>query len=99
MQATDGNFYGLDYLGSTFGDGTIYDYSLSGTFNTLYDWTSNVAAQGQFSQHTNGGLYGVTYQGGTNNLGTVFSLNIGARPFVGLVQYQGKSGNTAQILG
>ena len=99
MQATDGNLYGLDYLGSTFGDGTIYDFSLSGTFNTLYDWTSNVAAQGQVSQHTNGTLYGVTYQGGTNNLGTVFSMNIGARAFVALVQYQGKSGGTAQILG
>jgi uncharacterized repeat protein (TIGR03803 family) len=99
MQATDGNFYGLDYLGSNYGDGTIYNYSLSGTFNTLYDWTSNVGSQGQFSQHTNGTLYGVTYQGGTNNLGTVFSLTVGARPFVALVQYQGKRGSTAQILG
>jgi uncharacterized repeat protein (TIGR03803 family) len=99
IEATDGNLYGLAYNGGTFGDGTVFNSSLSGTSNTLNNWSSNVAAQGQLTQHTSGGLYGVTYQGGTQNLGTVFSLNAGLRPFVELVNAQGKAGRTVEILG
>jgi len=98
-QATDGKLYGLDSNGGTFGLGTIYGSSLSGSSNTLDNWSTAVAAQGQLAQHTKGPLYGVTYGGGTNDLGTVFSLNLGLPPFVALVRYQSKIGGTAQILG
>ncbi len=69
MQATDGTFYGIDYRGGSFNYGTIYDYSLDGTYNTLFTWARKVEAQGQLAQHTNGILYGVTSAGGTYNLG------------------------------
>jgi uncharacterized repeat protein (TIGR03803 family) len=98
-QATDGNLYGQDYMGGTFGFGTVYKSPLSGAATTVENWSSGTAGQGQVAQHTNGTLFGVTYSGGTQFLGSVFTVNAGLKPFVSLVTRQGKKGSVVQILG
>jgi uncharacterized repeat protein (TIGR03803 family) len=100
IQATDGNLYGVAYYGGTFGYGALYDYSLAGAYGTVFDFSRKVDAQGQLEQHTNGLFYGVTTNGyGGHDLGSVYSFNVGLAPFITLVQYQGRTGSTAQILG
>lgn len=99
IQATDGNLYGLDLNGTTFGFGSIFDSPLSGAAGTAYTWTSNVADTGQVAQHTSGTFYGMNSSGGTSNLGTYYSFSVGLGPFVALVNSQGKTGSTVQILG
>ena len=95
---SDGRFYGNDTAGGDFGYGTIYRYSLNGVSNDLYSWSSDVEPAG-LTQHTSGAFYGANYKGGTSNVGTVFNMNVRLSPFIALVQSQGKTGSTAQILG
>jgi uncharacterized repeat protein (TIGR03803 family) len=99
IQGTDGNFYGLDFGGGSFNDGTIYNYSLSGSYRTVYTWDQTAVAQGQLIQHTNGIFYGVTIGGGAEHEGSVFNLNVRLSPFVALVESQGRTGTAVQMLG
>ena len=95
---SDGRFYGNDVAGGAFGYGTIYRYSPGGVPDALFNWTGDIAPAG-LTQHTNGAFYGANNRGGTSSLGTIYNLKAGLGPFVSLVQSQGKTGSTAQILG
>lgn len=97
---TDGNLYGATAYEGTRGGGTIFQISLSGTFQVLYDFgLSGEDAEAAPVQDTNGVFYGTTYKGGRDGFGTVYSLNMGLAPFVTFVLPAGKKGQTAQILG
>ncbi len=85
IQGTDGNLYGTTRGGSSpEPDGTIFQISTSGAFNTL--WTFNGidgrTPSGALVQYNgtlgigSGSLVGTTAQGGTNLYGTVFSLPV-----------------------
>jgi uncharacterized repeat protein (TIGR03803 family) len=82
IQASDGNFYGVTFLGGCDPDnecGTIFEVTPSGTLTTLYDFCQlSECADGQeptaLVQATNGNFYGTTWYGGTHRLGSVFEL-------------------------
>jgi uncharacterized repeat protein (TIGR03803 family) len=80
VQGLDGELYGTTQLGGTYGEGTVFKISPSGTLTTLWN----------FCEHTNcpdgdqpmagltlvigGDLYGTTFGGGAHNSGTVFKI-------------------------
>jgi len=80
-QGSDGNFYGTTSGGGTYGKGTIFTITPSGTLTTLYSFCpQSGCADGSFPvaglvQASDGNFYGTTQQGGTNNLGTVFRFS------------------------
>jgi uncharacterized repeat protein (TIGR03803 family) len=67
IQATDGNLYGMtSFGGSINGFGTLFRYSLSGTFTTLvvFNDTNGGNPYGSLIQGVDGKLYGMTNTGG-----------------------------------
>jgi uncharacterized repeat protein (TIGR03803 family) len=78
IEGRDGNFYGP--TGPDTGDaGTIYKYSTSGTFNTIFTFNSNDLQGSQLEtsllQAANGNLYGTAQLGGASNCGTIFGIS------------------------
>jgi uncharacterized repeat protein (TIGR03803 family) len=109
VQATDGNFYGVNSSGGTANDGTIFKLSPTNAYKVLYDFDGTEGATPLVTlfQHTNGVLYGDTEIGGTGSVnpctvgqcGVFYSWNLGLKPFVSLVSTFGKVGQTVEILG
>jgi len=100
-EGTDGLLYGTTGGGGSSGVGTLYQISTTGTYKSLYTFTS---ATGQYPlagllQHTNGTFYGAAERGGTQGYGTIYSLDMGMTPFITFVQPMGRVGKTAQVLG
>jgi uncharacterized repeat protein (TIGR03803 family) len=112
VQATDGNLYGTTTLGGipscggySYGCGTIFKITPTGTLTTLhaFDSTDGYEPNG-IVQATDGNFYGSTLYGGLyscpdGGCGTVFSLAVGLNPFVSLVRDLGKVGQMGGILG
>jgi uncharacterized repeat protein (TIGR03803 family) len=107
VQATDGKFYGATYGGGS-GYGVLFQVTSTGSYSVLYRFPSaSVGAHPEVSlfQHTNGTFYGDTYEGGTGGpgcsggCGILYSLKMGLGPFVSLLPYSGKVGNTIEFLG
>jgi uncharacterized repeat protein (TIGR03803 family) len=80
VQASDGNFYGVNDSGGASGFGTAFKLTPSGTLTTLHNWCSEPncadgwdAANGLI-QATDGNFYGTTYRFGANGLGTFFKM-------------------------
>lgn len=115
VQATDGNFYGVASEGGnsacTHGCGTLFQITPAGSYSVLYsfDGISGFAPEVTPFQHTNGVLYGDTYYGGTGKMcsgggvgehcGLFYSWNGNLPPFVALLPYSGKVGDTIEFLG
>ncbi|MGD0125825.1 MAG: choice-of-anchor D domain-containing protein [Terriglobia bacterium] len=83
VQGTDGNFYGVTWMGGsttlcnpTDGCGTVFKITPGGTLTTLYrfDGTHGVEPFGGLIQATDGNFYGTAYTGGEYNWGTVFRI-------------------------
>lgn len=80
IQASNGNFYGTTYNGST--PGTIFEITPTGTLTTIYSFCSTgVCEDGTLPeagliQASNGNLYGTTSSGGTHSEGTVFQVTL-----------------------
>jgi uncharacterized repeat protein (TIGR03803 family) len=83
VQGSDGNFYGTTGSGGTGGGGTVFRFSLSGTYTTLYSFGSvpdDGGGPNGLVQGSDGSFYGTTYDGGTNDVasggdGTVFRIS------------------------
>ena len=81
-QATDGNFYGTTgdggtYIGDciTYGCGTVFEITPSGTLTTLADFdVSNGYVPVGLTQGIRGNFNGATLEGGQNGAGTVFGI-------------------------
>ncbi len=81
LAASDGILYGVNSLGGSFGSGTLFQITQSGTFTKLHDFGdpssfgSGPSPFATLMQHTNGTFYGTTYDGfvptGTGNLFSV----------------------------
>lgn len=82
IQGTDGNFYGTTTIGGTYGAGTIYKITPTGTLTVLYNFcaktscTDGESPYGALVQYTNGDIYGTTNAGGTDGYGTVYKITI-----------------------
>jgi uncharacterized repeat protein (TIGR03803 family) len=77
IQGTDGNFYGTTFFGGTFGNGTVFRMTPTGTLTSLYSFTGGndgMNPWGGLVQGNDGNLYGTTEAGGANGSGTVFRL-------------------------
>jgi uncharacterized repeat protein (TIGR03803 family) len=105
IQGTDGNYYGTTIEGGvncpTFGCGTIFKITPSGTLTSLHSLDGTDGSEPKaLVQGTNGNFYGTTSFGGTNADGTVFEITSngtlttlaslngtdGANPEAGLIQ-------------
>ena len=101
---TDGNFYGVTSAGGKFNDGSLFEVTPAGVETIVYNFCSVASCADGFNpetpmvQHTNGKFYGNTT--GNSIGGSVFySLDMGLKPFAGLVIWSGKVGKTVEILG
>jgi len=107
VQATDGNFYGTTLYGGANNLGTIFQITPAGTYTVLHSFENTTGSLfGQYPrvtliQNTNGILYGDTYSGGDAGAGygVFYSFNMALKPFVSLVAWYGKVGQTVEILG
>jgi uncharacterized repeat protein (TIGR03803 family) len=98
---SDGNFYGITLLGGTFGRGTIFRVTSSGTMITLHNFaaTDGVGPSG-LVQATNGSFYGA--MAGSEDgrcCGSIYSLSVGLPSFVKTLPTIGNVGGTVVILG
>jgi uncharacterized repeat protein (TIGR03803 family) len=104
LQATDGNFYGLNSEGLNpacqDGCGTIFRITPQGALTRLISFnnTDGDSPTGLL-QATDGGFYGGTYLGGANRDGTINALSVGLGPFVETVPNSGRVGQSVAILG
>src|ERR1700690_1976393 len=108
--ATDGNFYGIAWGSGANDQGTIFQFTPSGTLTTLHNFDgadgSGPNGGGTLMQATNGTFYGTMMEGGTGWPtcsfvcdGTIFSLDMGLGPFVKMVPTSGKVKTAVRILG
>ena len=72
-----GNLYGTTASGGTYGDGTVFELTPSGTLIVLYSFTGNSDGGTPYSglvADASGNLYGTTVYGGNFDNGVVFKL-------------------------
>jgi uncharacterized repeat protein (TIGR03803 family) len=78
LRGVDGNFYGTTSFGGTFGNGTVFKLTATGTLTTLhsFDYTAGDGAQpfAALIQASDGNFYGTTAGGGPSNAGTIFKI-------------------------
>jgi uncharacterized repeat protein (TIGR03803 family) len=102
---SDGNLYGTTAQGGKNSNaGTIFQVTTAGQETILYNFCAQTGCvdgfypYGPIVQHTDGAFYGTTT--GSSLGGSVFySLNTGLKPFVDLLNWEGKVGATIEILG
>jgi uncharacterized repeat protein (TIGR03803 family) len=81
VQASDGNFYGTTFTGSTNGQGSVFKMTPAGVVTMLYRFCAQpncIDGAGPFAelvQGTNGNLYGSTAVGGAHDTGTIFKIS------------------------
>ncbi len=82
MQASDGNFYGVTWVGGV-GVGIIYRMSPSGTFGVFHTFcqlgscSDGAFPLGGITQGANGNLYGTTTSADDFNQGTIYQITLG----------------------
>jgi len=104
---TDGNFYGMTFIGGTLNAGTVYKITPTGKLTTLhsFSFTDGYNPYDALVQGSDGNFYGTTTYGGTHLIGNVFKMtpqgvvtnlhsfnsSDGSEPEAGLIQ--GTDGN------
>lgn len=76
IQSSDGNLYGTTESGGTYGYGTVYRLTLTGTETVLYSFADGADGQGPEGvvEGSDGALYGITIGGGSSSTGTAFKV-------------------------
>lgn len=77
VQASNGKLYGTAAYGGSYGYGTIFSITTTGTFQTLKHingTTDGKTPKGNLVQAADGNFYGMTSLGGTNNEGVIFKI-------------------------
>jgi len=78
VQGGDGNLYGTTYEGGTYGAGTVFRISTSGSLTTLYSFADSpdgALPEAALVPSRDGNFYGTTLYGGTYGYGTVFWIS------------------------
>jgi uncharacterized repeat protein (TIGR03803 family) len=92
---TSGNVFGTTSVGGSGGQGTIFEYSSTGQFLTLFAFNggstggvpqSTVLVDGQI-------LFGTTTAGGMSGRGTLYSFNLTSKKFATLHAFSGSDGS------
>ena len=90
--ASDGNLYGVAFLGGGSGNGTIFRLTPAGQETTLYTFTGGSDGASPFGHLVDGGdgfLYGTTTGGGGGaSAGTVFKFNLAAKTLTTIYTFQ-----------
>ncbi len=75
IQGSDGSLYGTT-LGNSTTASTVYRYTASGTFSTIFqpDSSQGQSVTAPLIQATDASLYGTASVGGANNCGSIFKL-------------------------
>ena len=81
VQASDGNFYGVDTIGggTKYGGGAAFKMTPSGTVTGLHSFAAPPDGANPWPplvQASDGNLYGTTYGGGSSGVGTVFRITL-----------------------
>jgi uncharacterized repeat protein (TIGR03803 family) len=77
VQAADGKLWGTTSSGGSFGYGTIFNITTTGTFKTMKHLNATPdgkTPKGDLLIAKDGNLYGMTSLGGSNNVGTIFKI-------------------------
>lgn len=91
-QGRDGNLYSTSNQGGSFGSGTAFKITLSGTLSVLHNFDGadgNLIYSG-LTLGTDGNLYGTTVQGGSHGYGSVFKIT-SSGTFTPLYNFSGGS--------
>jgi len=79
MEADNGKFYGLTYLGGKFNNGVLFEYDvLTSTYTKKIDFNGSITGGqpfGSLLKASNGKFYGMTVSGGANNKGVLFEFD------------------------
>ncbi|CAN5422283.1 hypothetical protein BH10BAC2_BH10BAC2_18660 [soil metagenome] len=78
VQSSDGKLWGVTSSGGSFGNGTIFNITTTGTLKTMKHLNATPdgrTAKGDLLIAKDGNLYGVTSLGGANNVGTIFKIS------------------------
>jgi len=78
LLGSDGNLYGLSYIGGAYGGGAAFSIASDGSETVVYSFgagTDGANPHGSLIQGSDGNFYGVTAYGGTYNHGVVFRLS------------------------
>ena len=77
VRGNDGNYYGMTFSGGTFGFGTIFRITPTGSLTILRHLNSLTDGANPFGSLTlgvDGNFYGLTSSGGTNSYGVIFKI-------------------------
>ena len=90
---TDGNFYGTTSGGGTYGDGTVFKVTPTGSLTVLYNFTAGNDGYNPYAppvEGTDGNFYGTVYNGGAG-LGTIYKITPSGK-FTTLYQFDDTHG-------
>ena len=81
IQASDGNLYGTTTAGGRYGSGSVFQVTLQGAFQTLYEFSGpDGVSPADLVEANNGLLYATTASGGQYGHGTFFQIQLGGSP-------------------
>ena len=87
---SQGNLWGSTAGGGTDNDGTIFELTTAGVFNTVFDFdATNGEGPGPLVFDSQGNLWGVTGAGGTSGNGTLFEFSPATQELTNLVSFPG----------
>jgi uncharacterized repeat protein (TIGR03803 family) len=95
VEAPNGNLYGVTYLGGTYGGGTLYQVSPTGTVTVRYHFTTTTGAKPHSTPiiAPNGRLYGTATTGGAGSVGVLYSYDPVSSVYTRLVSFTGANGS------
>lgn len=75
-QGRDGNLYGTAYSGGSYGLGSVFKVTPTGTVTTIYNFDGTTGSDpfAGLTLGTDGNLYGTTFDGGSFGYGTIFKI-------------------------